>query len=212
MPPQNARITPTAETMPPRTATRSSRRRKAPPRNAPRSSRHRKARPRDASCSKRAEAVPSQNERAPSGTRPEQSRSEIASLAPKQRHLAPRLRQTVRRGVFSPNGAMHAMGRRDAPSEAKRHDAGRRGVSAANGRGSPVLTPRQTGVSPVLTPQPSLAATKHPRTNPRPQRNKRHAAANRRVPYVNAAAVLGCAQMRSKNAPPNQNPTKPTTK
>ena len=34
------------------------------------------------------------------------------------------------KGCVSPNGAMHAMGRRDAPSEAKRHDAGRRGVSA----------------------------------------------------------------------------------
>ena len=86
------------------------------------------------------------------------------------------------KGCVSPNGARHAMGRRDAPSEAKRHDAGRRGVSAANGRGSPVLTPRQTGGSLVLTPQPSLAATKHPGRNPRPQRNKRHAANNRRFP------------------------------
>lgn len=71
--------------------------------------------------------------------------------------------------------------------------------------------PLPTGGFPVLTPQPSLAATKHPRTNPRPQRNKRHAENNRRFPCVNAAAVLGCAQMRSKNAPPHQ-PTKPTTK
>ena len=83
-----------------------------------------------------------------------QSRSEIAPNGTK--------------GCVSPNGAMHAMGRRDAPSERKRHDAGRRGVSA------------------VLTPQPILAATKHPRTNPRPARNPR--------------------------AQPKPNPTKPTTK
>ena len=196
MPPPNARITPTAETMPPQTA--------------PRSSRHRKARPRDACCSKRAEAVPSQSKRAPSGTRAGQSRSEIAPNGTK--------------GCVSPNGAMHAMGRRDAPSEAKRHDAGRRGVSAANRAGSP-----------MLTPQPSLAATKHTRTKPCPpeersraqRRNKPTRPARKQtarrgqragfavfpqptsgIPCVNAAAVLGCDKTR-RNKPARQQGTPP---
>ena len=213
--------------------------------------RRQKTRPRNAGCSKRAGAMPSQSKHAPSGTPTRQSHSEIAPNGTK--------------GCVSPNGAMHAMGRRDAPSKRKRHDAGRRGVSAvlrgvsaANGAcfrgqraGSPVLTPQPslaatkhprtkphaqqtnpraqqgnraskqnrapsketngtpepTSGSPVLTPQPYLAATKRGGTNPRPQRNKRRAANNRRVPCVNAAAVLGCAQMRSKNAP--HHPTQP---
>ena len=185
MPPPNARITPTAETM--------------PPRNTPRSSRHRKAPPRDACCSKRDEAVPSQSERAPSGTRAGQSHSEIATLAAKQRNLAPRLRQTVRRGVFSPNGAMHAMGRRDAPSKAKRHDAGRRGVSAVLAgcfRG-------QRGGSPVLTPQPSLAATKHTRTKPHASKQTRAPSKQTRAPSKETARpAMKQTPCRSQQAGP----------
>lgn len=127
-------------------------------------------------------------------------------VAPSRSAIAP----NGTKGCLSPNGAMHAMGRRDAPSEANRHYAGRRGVSAANGRGSPVLTPRQTGGSPCVNAAAKLGCDKTPTNEPCPQRTNRHAAANKRVPYVNATAVLGCAQMRSKQAPaPPTQPNQP---
>ncbi len=119
--------------------------------------------PHNASCSKRAEAVPSQSKHAPSGTRTRQSRSEIAPLAAKQRNLAPRLRQTVRRGVFPPTGQCTLWA--DGMPHPKRN-----GTTRADG-----VFPLVNGArSPVLTPQPCLAAMKRAERAPQPPKQHQH--------------------------------------
>ena len=81
--------------------------------------------------------------------------------APSRAEIAP----NGTKGCVSPNGAMHAMGRRDAPSEAKRHDAGRRGVSAVFAGGPAVLT----GRVPCVNAAAKLGCNKtHTNKAPRP--------------------------------------------